>query len=115
MATVAATRNGRWVVIVDDDIDPSDFKEVLWAMTTRCDPAKDIEIVDGTWSTPLDPLVSSNPSKKGSGDHTNSVAIFYACRPFHRMDQFPKASRAPKELRRQIVEKYRSILPFPPG
>ena len=39
MAAAAGIRNGRWIVIVDDDIDPYDLKEVLWAMTTRCDPS----------------------------------------------------------------------------
>src|SRR5204862_6241400 len=74
MAAAAATRNGRWIVIVDDDIDPANLKEVLWAMTTRCDPATDIETISGTWSTPLDPLVSSNPAKRDTGDHPNSLA-----------------------------------------
>src|SRR5581483_10609902 len=113
MAMVSGLRNGRWVVIVDEDIDPYNLKEVLWAMTTRCDPVRDIEIVDGCWSTPLDPLVSSNPEKKASGDHTNSVAIYYATRPFHLRDSFPKVSRSPRALREQVVEKYRSVLPFP--
>lgn len=69
--------------------------------------------IDGCWSTPLDPLLSFE--KRDSGDHTNSLAIFYAVRPFARRDTFPKVSRAPKELRRRVVEKYRSILPFPPA
>ncbi|HZT06356.1 MAG TPA: UbiD family decarboxylase [Chloroflexota bacterium] len=112
-AAVASTRNGRWIVIVDEDIDPTDFKEVMWAMTTRCEPATDIEIVRGTWSTPLDPLVSSDPQRRESGDHTNSLAIFYACRPFHRKDAFPKVSRAPRELRQQVMEKYRPMFAFP--
>jgi UbiD family decarboxylase len=112
LAALAATRNGRWIVIVDDDIDPTDLNEVLWAMTTRCDPATDIERLDGCWSTPLDPLLP--PDRRDSGNHTNSVAIFYAVRPFHQRNQFPKVSRAPRELRRQVVEKYRPLLPFPP-
>ncbi|MBM2811024.1 MAG: hypothetical protein HW416_1783 [Chloroflexi bacterium] len=29
-------------------------------------------------------------------------------------DSFPKVSRSPLELRRQVMDKYRSILPFPP-
>jgi len=114
MAAASGIRNGRWLVIVDDDIDPYDLKEVLWAMTTRCDPATGIEFINGAWSTPLDPLVSANPEKRDSGDHTNNLAVFYAVRPFHRRGEFPKVSRSPKELRQQVVEKYRSILPFPP-
>lgn len=115
LAAASGQRNGRWIVVVDDDIDPSNLKEVLWAMTTRCDPATGIQTVDGTWSTPLDPLVSADPEKRENGDHTNSLAIFYAVRPFHLRDSFPKVSRAPRELRQQVVEKYRSILPFPPS
>jgi 4-hydroxy-3-polyprenylbenzoate decarboxylase len=111
LALASGTYNGRWIIVVDEDIDPNNMKEVIWAMTTRCNPATAIEMVDGCWSTPLDPILS--PEKRESGDHTNSQALFYAVRPFHRRDTFPKVSRAPKELRQRVVEKYRAILPFP--
>jgi 4-hydroxy-3-polyprenylbenzoate decarboxylase len=113
LAAASGMRNGRWIVIVDEDIDPTDWREVMWAMTTRCDPKRDIEVIDGAWSTPLDPLVSSDPEKKESGDHTNSLAVFYACRPFHLRDSFPKVSRSPRALRQQVVAKYRSAIGFP--
>ncbi|HVA24342.1 MAG TPA: UbiD family decarboxylase [Chloroflexota bacterium] len=111
LACSASARNGRYVVVVDDDIDPTDIKEVLWAMETRVDPAGDIEIVDGAWSTPLDPRMS--PEKRANKDHTNSRAVFYAVRPFIWKDKFPPVSRSPRDLRQQIVEKYRGVLPFP--
>lgn len=110
-AVASVTRNGRWIVIVDEDIDPTNFREVLWAMTTRAEPAKDIEILENCWSTPLDPLMPRD--KRDSGDHTNSLAVFYAVRPFHRRAAFPKVSRSPRDLRMKMVEKYKSILPFP--
>jgi UbiD family decarboxylase len=112
LAALASTRNGRWIIVVDEDIDPHNLKEVLWAMTTRCDPARDIETVDGCWSTPLDPLVSANHEKIAQGDHTNSIAIFYATRPFHQRESFPKPSRSPRELREKVIAKYRDVLPF---
>jgi hypothetical protein len=31
---------GRFVVVVDDDVDPTDLFDVMWAMCTRCDPRK---------------------------------------------------------------------------
>jgi UbiD family decarboxylase len=107
----SSARNGRYVVVVDEDIDPSDLKEVLWAMETRVDPASDIQLVDGCWSTPLDPRMP--PDKRDNKDHTNSRAIFYAVRPFTWKDKFPQVSRSPRELRAQVVEKYRGVLPFP--
>lgn len=106
-----AARHGRYVVIVDEDIDPTNLKEVLWAMQTRVDPASDIQIVDGTWSSPLDPRMS--PDKRAAGDYTNSRAIFYAVRPYAWRDKFPPVSRAEPELREQIIEKYRSVMSFP--
>ena len=112
LSCAAAARNGRYVVIVDDDIDPTDLKEVLWAMETRVDPARDIEIIDGCWSSALDPRMP--PSKRAAHDYTNSRAIFYAVRPYDWIDQFPRVSRADRSLRRRIVEKYRNLLPFPP-
>jgi UbiD family decarboxylase len=111
LACSSAARNGRYIVVVDEDIDVTDIKEVLWAMETRVDPYTDIELIDGCWSTPLDPRMP--PEKKASGDHTNSRAIFYAVRPWHWRDQFPQVSRSERELRQQVVAKYRDVLPFP--
>jgi len=112
IAAAASARDGRYVVVVDEDIDPTNLKEVLWAMMTRVDPKTDIEIVEGSWSTPLDPRMP--PEKKAARDYTNSRAIFYALRPFAWRDNFPKVSRVSRQLRETVVEKYRNILPFPP-
>lgn len=80
-------------------------------MMTRVDPATDIELVEGCWSTPLDPRMP--PEKKEARDHTNSRAIFYAVRPFLWRDKFPKVSRTTRELRERVVNQYKDILPFP--
>jgi 4-hydroxy-3-polyprenylbenzoate decarboxylase len=107
----ASARNGRYTVIVDDDIDPTNIQEVLWAMETRVDPASDIEIVDDCWSTPLDPRMP--PEKRDAGIHTNSRAIFYAVRPYQWKDRFPMVNRADREDIRKVMDKFRGILPFP--
>jgi UbiD family decarboxylase len=111
LGCAASARDGRYVVIVDEDIDPTNMKEVLWAMETRVDPATDIDIIDGTWSTPLDPRMS--PEKRKAKNDTNSRAIFYAVRPFTWKEKFPKVSRTERELREEVVRKYKSILPLP--
>ena len=36
---------GRFVVVVDEDVDPTDLFDVIWAMCTRCDPVEDIEFI----------------------------------------------------------------------
>jgi 3-polyprenyl-4-hydroxybenzoate decarboxylase len=107
----ATARNGRYVVVVDDDIDVTNFKDVLWAMQTRVDPIRDIQLVDRCWSTPLDPRMP--PDKRASGDHTNSRAIFYAVRPWEWRDKYPQPSRVERDRRNAMVEKYRDLFPFP--
>lgn len=107
----AIARNGRYVVIVDEDIDPSNIQEVLWAMETRVDPATDIETIDNMWATPLDPRMP--PANRDSGRLTNSRAIFYAVRPFEWRDRFPKSSRTDRVWRARIAEKYGAMFGFP--
>lgn len=111
LGSAAAARNGRYVVVVDEDIDPSNMKEVLWAMQSRVDPATDIQIVDNCWASPLDPRMPPHLSEHGP--HVNSRAIFYAVRPWEWRDRFPAVNRIDEDQRREILAKYGSILPFP--
>jgi 4-hydroxy-3-polyprenylbenzoate decarboxylase len=48
----------KFIVVVDDDIDIRDWKEVIWAMTTRMDPVRDTTLVE---STPIDYLDFASP------------------------------------------------------
>lgn len=48
----------KFIVVVDDDIDIREWKEVVWAITTRMDPVRDTTLVD---STPIDYLDFASP------------------------------------------------------
>jgi 4-hydroxy-3-polyprenylbenzoate decarboxylase len=48
----------KWVIVVDDDIDARNWKDVMWAIATRMDPARDITLVEGT---PIDYLDFASP------------------------------------------------------
>ena len=48
----------KWVIVVDDDIDARDWADVMWAVSTRMDPARDITIVE---NTPIDYLDFASP------------------------------------------------------
>jgi 4-hydroxy-3-polyprenylbenzoate decarboxylase len=48
----------KFIVVVDDDVDVRDWKEVVWAITTRVDPVRDTLLVD---STPIDYLDFASP------------------------------------------------------
>ena len=98
---------GRFVVLVDDDIDPANMSDVLWAVSTRCDPQTSIEIVSGCWSSPIDPRLP--PEKRAAGDFTNSRAIIDACRPFPWREKFPKVHTIEPAYREQIKAKWSEI------
>jgi 4-hydroxy-3-polyprenylbenzoate decarboxylase len=99
---------GRYVIVVDDDIDPSNLDELIWAMLTRSDPATSIDIIHNAWSTPLDPRIE--PERKAKGDYTNSRAIIDACKPWYWRDQFPKVNMPSAEARRAARQKFGYLL-----
>ncbi len=48
----------KWVIVVDAEINARDWKDVMWAVATRMDPARDITLVEGT---PIDYLDFASP------------------------------------------------------
>jgi len=48
----------KFIIVTDDDVNIRDWKEVIWAMTTRMDPARDTLLVE---NTPIDYLDFASP------------------------------------------------------
>jgi UbiD family decarboxylase len=95
---------GRYVIVVDDDIDVTNTNDVLWALTTRSNPEADIEIIRRSWSGPLDPIIP-----RGQKGHS-SRAIIDACRPYEWLKDFPPVAESSPEVRRAAQEKWGAIL-----
>ena len=98
----------KFTIIVDDDIDPSNLSEVLWALGTRCDPATSIDILRHCYSTPLDPILP--PEKRRARDYTHSKAIILACKPYHWIKEFPIPIGCSQELKQQMKQKWPQLL-----
>jgi UbiD family decarboxylase len=81
---------GRLVVVVDEDIDPSNLADVMWAVTTRAEPSESIDIVRNAWSSALDPRIPGEDKMRGQTSH--SKMIIDACKPFAWRDQFPAST-----------------------
>ncbi len=101
----AGAQAGRYTVVVDEDIDPANLDEVIWAMVTRSDPARDIEILHRTWGGPVDPLAECFPERR----LYTSRAIIDACRPYEHLATFPPVAEPSPELRAQVLAKWRDI------
>jgi len=102
---------GRWTIVVDEDIDPTDFEEVLWALATRCDPELSFDFLHRCWSTPLDPMSNTGLVAEGTRMF-NSRVIVDACIPYEWKTKklFPTPVGASPELRAKVETKYGSLL-----
>jgi 4-hydroxy-3-polyprenylbenzoate decarboxylase len=83
----AAAYYTKWIIAVDEDVDPTDINDVLWALSTRCHPAEDLDILRNTWSTGLDPS-QYPPELRPYG----SKVLINACKPHKHIKQFPQAT-----------------------
>ena len=81
-ALVAAAHSymARIVVVVDEDVDPSNLADVMWAVATRCEPSEQLDIVRNAWSSALDPRISAGGQGARhhlafQGDHRGLPAV----------------------------------------
>ncbi|HLC26225.1 MAG TPA: UbiD family decarboxylase [bacterium] len=91
---------GRYVVVVDEDVNIYDSDDLIWALCTRSDPEQSIDILRRCWSGPLDPIIPRE--HKGF----NSRAIIDATRPFEWKDQFPPVSGLSPVLKARLKEEW---------
>ena len=99
---------GRIVVVVDEDIDPSNINDVMWAIATRCEPAETVDIIRNGWSSTLDPRIP--PADKEKGITSHSKMIINACRPFSWIDQFPRTTALSQDEAREIEDKWLAVI-----
>jgi UbiD family decarboxylase len=96
----------RYSVVVDDDIDPSNLQEVMWAVATRTDPEVDIDIIKRGMGSKNDPMFVAYRYKAPF----SSKAIIDACRPYDHFDEFPEVAEASKELQEKVRAKWKGVL-----
>ena len=96
----------RYSVVVDEDIDPSNLQEVMWAVATRTDPAIDIDIIQRGMGSKNDPMFIAYPYDAPF----SSKAIIDACRPWDYKDAFPPVAEASKALQEKTRAKWKDLL-----
>ena len=99
---------GRWVIVVDDDIDVTDLHELIWAALTRADPVQDIDFIRGAWNSPADPRV--DPADRARGKVTSSRMIINACRPYSWRNDFPAPVKASAEAAQRARQQFGWLL-----
>jgi 4-hydroxy-3-polyprenylbenzoate decarboxylase len=98
----------KWVVVVDEDVDPTDIEQVIWAMSTRCDPEADLDILRQTWSTYLDPT-KNPPEERIYG----SKALINACRQHKFLKTFSRRTRLTQRTYEELQKRWTGYgMPF---
>jgi 4-hydroxy-3-polyprenylbenzoate decarboxylase len=98
----------RYIIVVDEDIDPSNISEVLWAIGTRSEP-EEIEVLKGCWGSWASPRLT--PEQRKIDDREHSVGIILACKPYKWIKDFPPSVKTSPELAKRVREKWPELLP----
>jgi 4-hydroxy-3-polyprenylbenzoate decarboxylase len=94
----------KFVIVVDEDVDPSDLEQVVWAMATRCRVSEDIDILRNTWSTYLDP--SKNPPEERP---YGSKALIFACKEFKYIKTFARRTALTQEQYKTVCNRWKKL------
>ena len=94
----------KWIIAVDEDVDPTDMDQVIWAMASRCNPIDDIDILRNTWSTWLDPT-QNPPEKRPYG----SKALINACKEHRHLPVFSKRTTLRKKVYDQVAARWTEL------
>lgn len=100
----AAAYYTKWIIAVDEDVDPADMNQVVWAMSTRCNPVDDIDFQRKTWSTGLDPS-RFTPELRPYG----SKALIDACKPHQFIKEFPARTMLRESVYKQAAARWSEL------
>jgi UbiD family decarboxylase len=95
----------RYSVVVDEDIDPANLQEVMWAIATRTDPEIDIDLIKRGMGSRSDPMSLAYPYTAP----LTSKAVIDACRPYDYLQEFPEVAEASKALQDQVRAKWKTL------
>jgi UbiD family decarboxylase len=94
----------KWIIAVDEDVDPTDMDQVIWAMASRCNPIDSIDVLRNTWSTWLDPT-QNPPDKRPYG----SKALINACKEHRHLPVFSKRTTLRKSVYDKVAAKWKRL------
>jgi UbiD family decarboxylase len=102
----ASTVGGQYVVMVDDDIDITNEKEVLWAICNRAG-MNSFHVIDGLRTMAGAPTMPRDAMERGL--MVGGRIIIDACWPYERRDRFPVTSRLSPQYQEEIMKKWPSL------
>lgn len=107
---------GKYTIVVDEDVDPYNLDEVVWAVIRRADPQRSIDILRYCWSDPMDCALSlaERTTDVPLAHVYNSRCIIDACKPAEWAPDLKKNVVYSSEIQAKVIEKFGNVL-FPEG
>ena len=111
----AGAYGGSWVIVVDEDIDPSNIQDVLWAVIMRTEPKRAIQLIEYCWGSVLtlqDPayLLKTEYGMQGEKATYMSKAIIDACKPIEWDPTWHQEIYIDPALKKQVREKWGHLM-----
>jgi UbiD family decarboxylase len=101
----AGAYGGKFVVVVDDDIDITNPQDVIWAIATRCYVRDGIDVVKSVWASVCEPAMP--PEERSPKGYVSDRVLIDACRPYRWMDEFPAVNAFEKEFKDEVERKWK--------
>jgi 4-hydroxy-3-polyprenylbenzoate decarboxylase len=112
IASQYSAEMGAYTIIVEEDIDPSNLDQVLWAMVTRSRLDRAIQILPHCHTNNVHPAIP--PGEKRSTEKgkplTAARVVIDACRDLSWKEDWYPIARISPELRAKITEKWKAVL-----
>jgi 4-hydroxy-3-polyprenylbenzoate decarboxylase len=98
----------KWVIAVDEDVDPTNINDVLAAMSTRCDPGTDLDILRHTWGSLQDPTEHDMEARLYS-----SKVLINACKEHRHLATFPRRMALDRRTWERVAARWSGELGLP--
>jgi 4-hydroxy-3-polyprenylbenzoate decarboxylase len=98
----------KWIIAVDDDVDPTNMNDVLATISTRFSPADDVDILRQTMGSAVDP--SQNPPETRL---YGSKLLINACKEHRYMATFPKRMAMDRDIWQQVASRWSTDFNMP--
>ncbi|MDP2644775.1 MAG: UbiD family decarboxylase [Desulfobacterales bacterium] len=111
----AGAYGNAWVIVVDEDIDPNNTTDVLWAVLMRTEPKRALQVLEYCWASHL---IIQDPSYVQKADYAMrpekatymSRVIIDACKPLEWAPSWHEDVHIKPELKVQALKKWGDIL-----
>jgi 4-hydroxy-3-polyprenylbenzoate decarboxylase len=112
LASQYSAEMGAFTVVVDEDIDPSDMDQVLWAMVTRTRLDRQMHVIPHCHTNSVNPAIPPEEKMRDGKKKmlTSARVVIDACRDLSWKEDWYPVARISAALREKTMQKWQAVL-----